>query len=82
MSFQVEVREKIAALQQRWRDDLAADIQASLGRTSVPPAILASVVMALLIGLGGQVAANPQAFDTKRMHATLTKMLAPLFGED
>jgi hypothetical protein len=46
----------------------------------VPPAVLASIVMALFQGLGGQLAVDPGAFDRGEMLAALLRLLAPLFG--
>jgi AcrR family transcriptional regulator len=80
MSYQPHVRKKIAKLNQEWRADVAKDYAMSVKKPPVPPEVAASIMMALLIGIGGQVAVDPHAFDRKPMMATLTKLLAPLFA--
>jgi AcrR family transcriptional regulator len=76
-----DYRKKLAAANADWRDHLAGDIASSLpAGHPVPPAVLASVVMALFQGLGGQLAVDPDAFDRAAMLDTCFRLLAPLFG--
>jgi AcrR family transcriptional regulator len=74
-----DYKAKLAAANAGWRQMLAADLAAG-PPGPVPPAVAASVVMALFQGLGGQLAVDPGAFDrTAMLHACLL-ILAPLFG--
>ena len=78
-----DYRRKLAAANAGWREHVAADIAASAGPTpAVPPAALASVVMALFQGLGGQLMVDPQAFDRAAVAGACLRMLAPLFGSN
>jgi AcrR family transcriptional regulator len=78
-----DYRRKIASANAGWRDHLASDIASSLPAPhAVPPAVAASVVMALFQGLGGQLAVDPGAFDRAAMLETCLRLLAPLFGQD
>src|SRR5437868_3726000 len=72
-------RDKIAEAHSGWRQMLAGDYAESLARPPVPPAIAASIVMALIQGLSGQLAVDPGAFDRKQMLAAVTDLLAPLY---
>lgn len=71
---------KLAAANRGWRDHLAADIAAA-GPGPVRPPVLASVLMALLTGLSGQLAVDPNAFDRAEMADACLRMLAPLFHQ-
>ncbi|HET6572171.1 MAG TPA: TetR/AcrR family transcriptional regulator [Fimbriiglobus sp.] len=76
-----DYREKLAAANAGWRQHLAGDIVSSLpANHSIPPAVLASVVMALFQGLSGQLAVDPGAFDRAAMLGACLRLLAPLFG--
>lgn len=77
-----DYRRKLAAANAGWRQHVAADIAASAGGTPppVPPAALASIVMALFQGLGGQLAVDPDAFDRTAVTDACLRMLAPLLG--
>jgi AcrR family transcriptional regulator len=77
-----DYRHKLAEANAGWRCHLAGDIASSLPAPhAVPPAVLASVVMALFQGLGGQLAVDPGAFDRAAMLETCVRLLAPLFGQ-
>jgi AcrR family transcriptional regulator len=77
-----DYRQKIAAANAGWRDHLTTDFASSLPAPhAVPPAVLASIVMALFQGLGGQLAVDPNAFDRGAMLETCLRLLAPLFGQ-
>ncbi len=77
-----DYRRKLAAANAGWRAHLAADIAASAPAPHpVPPAVLASIVMALFQGLGGQLAVDPAAFDRTAMVGACLRLLAPLFGQ-
>jgi AcrR family transcriptional regulator len=76
-----DYREKLAATFAGWRGFLTADIASSVPADApVRPEVLASVVMALFQGLGGQLAVDPDAFDRTEMAAACLKLLAPMFG--
>lgn len=76
-----DYRKKLAAANGGWREHLTGDLASSLpAGCPVPPAVLASIVMALFQGLGGQLAVDPDAFDRGEMLAALLRLLAPLFG--
>jgi AcrR family transcriptional regulator len=77
-----DYRKKLAAANAGWRQHLAADIAASAGPTppAVPPAVTASILMALFQGLGGQLAVDPDAFDRQAVADACLRMLAPLLG--
>jgi AcrR family transcriptional regulator len=77
-----DYRRKLAAANAGWRQHLANDIASSLPADHpVPPAVLASVVMALFQGLGGQLAVDPDAFDRGAILDACLRLLAPLFGQ-
>jgi AcrR family transcriptional regulator len=77
-----DYRQKLAAANAGWRDHLTTDFASSLPTPhAVPPAVLASIVMALFQGLGGQLAVDPDAFDRGAMLETCLRLLAPLFGQ-
>lgn len=77
-----DYRQKLAAANAGWREHLAGDIASSLPKAShVQPLVLASIVMALFQGLGGQLAVDPNAFDRRAMLETLLRLLAPLYGQ-
>jgi AcrR family transcriptional regulator len=76
-----DYREKLAATFAGWRGFLAGDIASSVPADApVRPEVLASIVMALFQGLGGQLAVDPDAFDRTEMAAACLKILAPMFG--
>ena len=79
-AYRPDFRRKIAEAHAGWRQMIAADYAASAPRPPVPPAVGASIVMALIQGLSGQLAVDPQAFDRREMLAALETLLAPLFG--
>ena len=72
-----DYRAKLAAANAGWRQHIAADVPPG----PVPPAVAASLVMALFQGLGGQLAVDPQAFDRSEMLTACVTLLAPLFGD-
>jgi AcrR family transcriptional regulator len=76
-----DYRHKLAAANAAWREHVAADIAASAAhaRLPVPPAVTASIVMALFQGLGGQLAVDPDAFDRAALTDACLRILAPLF---
>ena len=76
-----DYREKLASAFAGWRGFLTADLASSLPADApVRPEVLASVVMALFQGLGGQLAVDPDAFDRTEMARACLKLLAPMFG--
>jgi AcrR family transcriptional regulator len=78
--FRDDFRRKIATAHTQWRQGLAADYEKSVPRPPVPPTVAASILMALMQGLGGQIAVDPDAFDRVAMLTALRTLLAPLFG--
>jgi hypothetical protein len=76
MNHRADYRAKVAGMQADWRrhlsDALAAD-------STEAPAVTASVLMALAMGLNAQLAADPAAFDRSQMAAVCDRLLAPLF---
>lgn len=76
-----DYREKLAATFAGWRGFLTEDLASSLPADApVRPEVLASVVMALFQGLGGQLAVDPAAFDRTEMARACLTLLAPMFG--
>jgi AcrR family transcriptional regulator len=80
IAYRDDFRGKIATAEAEWRGQLAADYALGVPRPPVPPAVAASILMALVQGLGGQLAVNPRAFDRDQMLAALRTILGPLFG--
>lgn len=77
--YRDDYRQKLAAANAGWREHLASDIAASAGSNPpVPPAVAASIIMALFQGLGGQLAVDPEAFDRAAVTDTCLRLLAPL----
>lgn len=72
-----DYRARLADANAGWRQFLADDMR---GTSDVPPEIVASLVMALFQGLGGQLAVDPNAFDRTIMLELCVKLLAPLLG--
>src|SRR5262245_53120413 len=66
MNHRADYRAKVAGMQADWRRHLIAAIG---GGSSVPPEIAASVLMAMAMGLDAQLAADPAAYDAKKMSA-------------
>jgi AcrR family transcriptional regulator len=79
MGFRPDFREKVAGANAGWRAAIAADYADSVPDPPVRPAVAASLVMALIQGLSGQLAVDPQAFDRDEMLAAVTALVAPLF---
>jgi AcrR family transcriptional regulator len=76
MNHRSDYRAKVAGMQAEWRRQLGEAI--APGSTE-PPAVAASLLMALTMGLDAQLAADPAAFDRKQMAAACDRLLAPLF---
>lgn len=80
MNHRPDYRDKLASANAGWRQMLATDYAGSV--PDPPPAkpeSVASVLMALITGLDGQLAADPNAFDRSDMAALCIRLLAPLF---
>jgi AcrR family transcriptional regulator len=75
-----DYRKKLAAANAGWRQHLAADVAAAGPAPAAPPAVVASIVMALFQGLSGQLAVDPEAFDRTAMLETCLRILTPLFS--
>ena len=79
--FREDVRKKLADQHAGWRAMLTADYATSVPEPHPhPPAVVATLLMALVQGLGGQLAVDPNAFDRDRVRAAVVQLLAPLFG--
>jgi AcrR family transcriptional regulator len=82
MNHRPDFRKRLAEANAGWRAMLAADYE-----TSVPPPpparpeTVACVLMALMSGLDGQLAADPDAFDRTEMAELCLRLLAPLFPD-
>jgi AcrR family transcriptional regulator len=66
-----DFRQRLATLYEEWRSNmtqgLTVDLAKGPGRRPVSPRALATLVQAILHGLGMQAAADPQAFDRQEM---------------
>jgi hypothetical protein len=74
-----DYRQKLAQADAGWRQLLAADVASSPHNPSVPPELIASLVMALFQGFTHQLLVNPTAFDRPAMLRLLVQLLRPLF---
>jgi len=74
-----DFRRRLATLYEQWRSQMAQGLAVDLARhpetRRIPPRALASVVQALLHGLGMQMAADPHAFDRQEVVALCLEML-------
>ena len=79
-SHRADFRRRLAELYEEWRghmsEGLAAEIAASPPVRKVSPRALASVVQAMLHGLGMQLAADPSAFDRQETVQLCLDMLS------
>src|SRR5436309_8299745 len=76
-----DFRRRLATLYEEWRSQMADGLKADLagatnGNRRTSPRALATVVQALLHGLGTQAAADPQAFDRQEVLALCLDMLS------
>jgi AcrR family transcriptional regulator len=66
-----DFRERLALLYERWRSGMAMGFTADRANNpklrAVPPRTMASLVQAIMHGLGMQLAADPEAFDRQEM---------------
>lgn len=81
IAYRDDFRRKIADAHAGWRATIAADYADSVPNPQVPPAVAASILMALVQGLSGQLAVDPAAFDRGEMLEALELLVAPLFGK-
>ena len=82
MNVRPDFRKRLAEANDDWRKMLAADYAGSV--PTPPPAkpdAVACVLMALISGLDGQLAADPNAFDRTEVAQLCMRLLAPLFPE-
>jgi AcrR family transcriptional regulator len=74
-----DFRRRLATLYEEWRSQMAQGLAVDLARhpetRRIPPRALASIIQALLHGLGMQAAADPQAFDRQEVLALCLEML-------
>jgi AcrR family transcriptional regulator len=71
ISHRADFRQRLATLYETWRSGMALGLSSDLARRpgarQVSPRALATLVQAILHGLGIQRAADPQAFDREEM---------------
>ena len=82
MNVRPDFRKRLAEANDDWRAMLAADYAGSV--PTPPPAkpdAIACILMALISGLDGQLAADPNAFDRAEVAQLCLRLLAPLFPE-
>ena len=80
MNHRPDFRNRIAEANAGWRRMLAADYELSTaGQPKADPNAVASILMALLSGLDGQLIADPNAFDRTLVAELCMRLLAPLF---
>jgi AcrR family transcriptional regulator len=74
-----DFRQRLANLYDAWRVHMAGDLQESLerkpGARKASPRVLASLVQAILHGLGVQRAADPNCYDREEMLALVLELL-------
>jgi AcrR family transcriptional regulator len=74
-----DFRRRLATLYEEWRSQMAAgletDLAGSIDADRVSPRALATVIQALLHGLGMQAAADPNAFDRQQVLSLCIDML-------
>ncbi|OWK36667.1 TetR/AcrR family transcriptional regulator [Fimbriiglobus ruber] len=75
-----DYRQKLATANAGLRAVITSDVAVSVPASPVPPAVVASIVMALIRGLSDQLAVDPTAFDRQQVADACLLMLAPLFG--
>jgi AcrR family transcriptional regulator len=79
-----DFRERLAGLYEMWRSSMAAGMEEDHkhGRNlrRVPPRVMASLVQAILHGLGMQLAADPNAFDRQEMLNLCLDLLSTYLG--
>jgi AcrR family transcriptional regulator len=80
-----DFRQRLATLYEEWRthisDELAKDLNPQPGRKSVSPRAMATLILAILHGLGTQTAADPQAFEREEVLDLCLDMLGMYFRE-
>jgi AcrR family transcriptional regulator len=82
MNHRPDFRDRIAEANANWRAMLAKDYELSTNDATVAkPHAVACVLMALISGLDGQLAADPNAFDRSDVADLCVKLLAPLFAK-
>lgn len=77
--YREDYRRKLAEQNRIWRELMATDFAESVPGLAVPPAALASVVMALVQGLTQQRVVDPDGFDRTATLEIILQMLAPFF---
>jgi AcrR family transcriptional regulator len=79
-----DFRRRLATLYEEWRSDMTRGLTIDLGKRSprrqVSPRALATLVQAILHGLGMQAAADPQAFGRQEMVDLCLDMLGDYLG--
>ena len=79
-----DFRERLATLYESWRSSLAMGFEEDRKRDTslrpVPPRTMASLVQAILHGVGMQLAADPNAFDRKEMLNLCLDVLSSYLG--
>jgi AcrR family transcriptional regulator len=79
IAYREDFRRRLATLYEEWRGQMAQGLAVDLARDpdtrTIPSRAMASVIQALLHGLGMQAAADPQAFDRQEVLALCLDML-------
>lgn len=82
MGHREDYRAKLSERYGEWRGFIAADVAGSVPGPVVSPRVTASLIQALVHGLGMQLAVDPEAFDRGEMLSACVRLLAPLFKAD
>jgi AcrR family transcriptional regulator len=83
MGHRPDYRDRLSEMYREWRDHIATDIAGSVPEPRpVSPRVAASLVQAIIQGLGMQMAVDPNAFDRDEMLAACLRMLSPLYGRE
>lgn len=78
-----DFRARLASLYEEWRGNMAGGLTADLADApAADPRLLASLVQALLHGLGIQLAADPAAFDREAMFRLCLDVLGGYLGRN
>jgi AcrR family transcriptional regulator len=78
-----DFRQRLATLYEEWRthlaEEFAGDLNPPPGRRPVSPRAMATLILAILHGLGTQAAADPEAFEREEMLDLCLGMLGAYF---
>ena len=77
-----DYRGRLAETNAGWRGHIASDVAAARPDSPHPPAVVASVIMALFQGLRGQLAVDSDSFDRRAVFEFLVHLFAPLLSPE